>query len=169
MLELFFVAPGRAGAMKPEDKDQVVDVLNRILEQELAGLIRYTHYAFMVFGPSRIPIVSWFRSQAAEALAHAEQAGELITHLGAYPSLGIGPLLDTHKTDIMTMLRESLTAEQESLKLYRRLLKLVEGRSVMIEEYARQMIYAEEMHASEVEKMLRKPGEVAVAEVKAGR
>ena len=150
--------------MTPEHRGEVLDLLNRILEEELAGLVRYTHYSFMVFGPSRIPIVSWFREQAAEALAHAQQAGELITHLGAYPSLGIGPLLDSHKTDIMTMLRESLKAEEAALDLYRRLLALAEGRSVLIEEYARQMIYAEEMHAGEVEKMLRRPGEAVVAD-----
>ena len=145
--------------MRPEQRDEVLNLLNRILEQELAGVVRYTHYSFMVFGPSRIPIVSWFRSQAAEAVLHAQQAGELITHLGAYPSLGIGPLLDSHQTDIMTMLRESLKSEEEALRLYRQLLSVVEGQSVMIEEYARQMIYAEEMHAGEVDKMLRRPGE----------
>ena len=31
----------------------------------------------------------------------------------------------------------------------------------MLEEYARQMVYAEELHAGEVDKMLRKPGDVA--------
>jgi bacterioferritin len=145
--------------MKPEERGEVLDLLNGILEQELAGLVRYTHYSFMVFGPSRIPIVSWFRGQAAEALLHAQQAGELITQLGAYPSLSIGPLLDSHQTDILTMLRESLQSEEQALLLYRRLLTLVEGRSVMLEEYARQMIFAEETHAGEVAKMLRRPGE----------
>ena len=37
----------------------------------------------------------------------------------------------------------------------------LESRSVMLEEYARQMIYAEETHAGEVDKMLRKPGNLA--------
>ena len=143
------------------DKKQVVDVLNRILEQELAGVVRYTHYSFLVFGFGRIPIVSWLRSQANESLMHAQQVGEWITHLGAYPSLQIGQLLDSHQTDIGAMLRESLAAERESLKLYRSLLELVAERSVMLEEFARQMITAEEMHAGEVDKMLRKPGETA--------
>jgi bacterioferritin len=44
---------------------------------------------------------------------------------------------------------------------YRELLKCAEGRSVIFEEDARQMVYAEELHASEVDKMLHKPGEVA--------
>ena len=143
------------------DKQQVIDVLNRILEQELAGVVRYTHYSFLVFGYSRIPIVAWLRQQADESLLHAQQAGEMITLLGAYPSLAIGPLLDTHQHDIAAVMRDSLETEGKALELYNELLQLVAGRSVMLEEYARQMIYAEELHAGEVDKMLRRPGEIA--------
>ncbi len=81
------------------DKDKVVGLLNQILEQELAGVVRYTHYSLLVFGYHRIPIVAWLREQASESLVHAQQAGEMITHLGAYPSLAISPLLDSHQTD----------------------------------------------------------------------
>ena len=143
------------------DKRRVVEILNRILEYELAGVVRYTHYSLLVFGFNRIPIVSWLRDQASESLVHAHQAGEMVTHLGAYPSLAIGPLLDTHRHDIGTILRKSLEAEGQALALYKELLGLVEGRSVMLEEYARQMVHAEELHAGEVDKMLRQPGEVA--------
>jgi bacterioferritin len=96
-----------------------------------------------------------------ESLAHAQQVGEWIATLGAYPSLQIGRLLDSHQLDIGAMLRESLDTESEALALYRELLALAEGRSVALEEFARQMILAEEMHAAEVAKMLRKPGELA--------
>lgn len=147
--------------MSAINKDQVITVLNRLLEAELAGVIRYTHYSFLVFGFSRIPIVSWFREQANESLLHAQQVGEWITTLGAYPSLGIGPLLDSHKHDIAAMLNESLETEREALDLYRQLLGLVEGKSVALEEFARQMLHTEELHISEVDKMLRKPGELA--------
>ena len=143
------------------DTEPAVVVLNRILEAELAGVVRYTHYSFLVFGYGRIPIVSWLRSQADESLLHAQQAGEWITTLGAYPSLEIGPLLDSHKHDIGDMLRESLQSEAIALTLYRELLALVEGKNVALEEFARQMIQAEELHAAEVDKMLRRPGEVA--------
>src|SRR4051794_39753074 len=119
------------------DKERVVEVLNQILESELAGVIRYTHYSFLVFGFGRIPIVAWLRQQADESLLHAQQAGEWITTLGAYPSLAIGPLLDSHVFDIASILRESLDAENVALDLYRDLLALTEGRSVALEEYAR--------------------------------
>jgi bacterioferritin len=143
------------------EKDRVVGVLNRLLEAELAGVVRYTHYSFLVFGFGRIPIVSWLREQANESLRHAEQIGEWITTLGAYPSLAIGPLLDTHKNDIAGILKESLAAEGQALALYRELLEVVADRSVALEEFARGMILLEEMHAAEVDKMLRKPGDVA--------
>jgi bacterioferritin len=144
--------------MSEIEKEKVVEVLNRILESELAGVVRYTHYSFLVFGFGRIPIVAWLRQQADESLVHAQQAGEWITTLGAYPSLAIGPLLDSHIFDIASILRESLEAEKVALDLYRELLALTEDRSVALEEYARQMIHVEELHAGEVDKMLRRPG-----------
>src|SRR3989442_8627417 len=143
------------------DAQKVIDVMNRILEAELAGIVRYTHYSFLVFGFGRIPIVSWLREQADESLLHAQQAGEWITTLGAYPSLAIGKLLDSHTFDIAAILRESLEAETGVLKLYRELLTMVEHRSVALQEYARQMIHLEELHAGDVDKMLRKPGHAA--------
>lgn len=144
------------------DKKAVIDTLNTILELELAGVVRYTHFALMVFGYNRIPIVSWMRSQADESLIHAQQAGEMITHLGGHPSLSIGPLLESHQHDIGDILRESLEHEGRSLEAYRGLLQLVEGRSVFLEEYARRLIAEEEQHQGEVNKMLRRPGTVEV-------
>jgi bacterioferritin len=37
------------------DKTAVVNLLNEILETELAGVVRYTHYSLMIFGHNRIP------------------------------------------------------------------------------------------------------------------
>ncbi len=142
------------------DKEAAVGVLNRTLEAELAGVVRYTRYSFLVFGFGRIPIVSWLNAQADESLLHARQAGEWITTLGAYPSLGIGALLDSHQHDVGAILRESLEAEGRALGLYRELLAVVEGRSVALEEFSRQMIHAEELHLADVDKFLRKPGDL---------
>jgi bacterioferritin len=142
------------------DKTAVVALLNEILEAELAGVVRYTHYSLMVYGYSRIPIVSWLRSEAETCLSHAHQAGELVTHLGEHPSLKIGALLETRKHEINDILLEALEAEKVGLALYKKLLDLTRDRSVMLEEYARRMIAEEELHLGEVNKMLRKPGEV---------
>ena len=142
------------------DNKKIIASLNKILEMELAGVVRYTHYALMVYGYSRIPIISWLRDQANESLDHANKAGELITNLGGHPSLAIGPLLETNTHDIGNILRESLDHENASLNCYRDILALVENDSIMLEEYAREMIYTEELHLGEVDKMLRAPGDV---------
>jgi bacterioferritin len=142
------------------DNARMIDTLKRILELELAGLVRYLHYSFMVFGHNRIPIVAWLRSQAVEAQAHAVLAGEHITSLGGHPSLKIGALLETHKHNVDEILREALAHEQEGLAEYRKLLDLVADRNIMLEEYARAQIAAEEAHAAEIGKMLRKPGSI---------
>ncbi len=137
------------------NQTEVIACLNEILECELAGVVRYTHYSLMVFGHNRIPIVKWLREQAMESLAHAGIAGEHITTLGGHPSLKIGKLTETHKHSLSDILSESLEHENVQVKNLRHLLKLVERESIYLEEYARAMICEEELHISEVEKMLR--------------
>lgn len=149
--------------MKHQEK--IIELLNKIMEFEMAGVVRYNHYALMVFGYNRIPIVSWLRSEADSSIIHAQEAGEMITALGGHPSLGIGPLLETHKHDIGDILRESLEQEGQAKQLYYDLLELVKDNSVMLEEYARRMIFEEEMHEAEVNKMLRKPGDIKAFKV----
>lgn len=142
----------------------LLDTLNEILEAELSGVVRYTHYALMIFGYNRIPIVKWLRDQATESLDHANEAGELITHFGAHPSLKIAPLLESHEHDIGSILRESLNHEGRVLALYKKLATQAEGVSIMVEEYARRMVETEERHSGEVNKMLRAPGQVKAFE-----
>lgn len=137
------------------DKAKVLEVLNKILECELAGVVRYTHYSLMVYGHNRIPIVKWLRDQASESLDHASVAGEHITTLGEHPSLKIGKLVETHKHSLNDILKESLEHEEAQLKNLYELMKLTEGKSVYLEEYARGMIVEEEDHVSEVHKMMR--------------
>lgn len=147
--------------MSKADTKKVIKLLNRIMELELAGVVRYTHYSLMIFGYNRIPIVGWMKSNAQEGLTHAHRAGEMVTLLGGHPSLKIGSLLETEKHDIGDILRESLEHEQTALDAYYDLLKLAEeGKIVLLEEYAREMIVEEELHLDEVNKMLRQPGDV---------
>ena len=108
--------------MNGKVKQQVVSILNKIMELELAGVVRYTHFSLMVDGYNRLPIVSWLKDNATEGLTHAHNAGELVTLFGGHPSLKIGPLLETEKHDIGDILRESLEHENASVASYRDLL-----------------------------------------------
>ena len=142
------------------DSQKVIGSLNTILELELAGVVRYLHYSLMVFGHARIPIIGWMRAQATEGMNHAAMAGEHVTSLGGHPSLNIGKLVESHKHDITQILGEALDHERATLREYYNLLALVVDKSVWLEEYARQQITLEEQHIAEVDKMMRKPGEL---------
>ena len=141
--------------MKDLDVGKTCEMLNRIMEYELAGVVRYTHYSLMVSGPYRQPIVEFMQEQASESLTHAQQAGEILTGLGGHPNQGIAEIEESHKHDIYSLLSESLGHEQMALSLYHDLLDIVSARSVYLEEYARQMIGQEELHTLELQKMLR--------------
>jgi bacterioferritin len=151
--------PTASTASAPEDwtidTPRVVDVLNRVLELELAGTVRYMHYSFMVFGHNRIPLTAWLRGQANESLLHAQLAGEHITGLGGHPSLEIGELLESHQHSIDKILDEAHAHESSALVRYRELLQLVRDRSILLEEYARTQIASEEQHLTEIAKMRR--------------
>lgn len=130
-------------------------VLNEILRAELAGVVRYTHYSLVITGPNRLPLVAFMKTQAAESLVHAQQAGEILTGLGGHPDQGIAPIEESHDHSIETILRESVAHERRALDLYRDLMKLAEGESVYLEEYARSQIGQEELHVIEMNKLLR--------------
>ena len=137
------------------EKEKVLKSLNEILELELAGVVKYTHYAFMVQGPYRLTVVEWLREQAQESLTHAEAVGEHITSLGEHPTLKISDLLETHRHSTEDILYECLEHEKEAIKAYYELLKNVDGKSIMLEEFARTQIATEEMHEAELKKMLK--------------
>jgi len=137
------------------NKSKVLKCLNDILELELAGVVRYTHYAFMVQGPYRLSIVSWLREQAKESLSHAEMVGEHITSLGEHPTLKISELLETHKHSTEDILNECFEHERSAIGAYYKLLENIDGKSIMLEEFARTMIATEEMHEAELKKMLK--------------
>jgi len=141
--------------MKNLDSEATTKILNHLMEFELAGVVRYTHYSLMVTGPNRIPIVQFFQEQATESLLHAQQVGAILTGLEGHPSLKIAPIEETHQHDLKTILTESLNHEKKALELYKELLGVVQDASIYLEEFARGMIGQEELHNIEIKKMLR--------------
>jgi bacterioferritin len=141
--------------MNENQTQQTCEILNEIIEYELAGVVRYTHYSLMVRGPYRLPIVQFLKEQANESLVHAQQAGELLTGLGGHPSQKVAHIEETHQHGIHNILEESLQHEEKAVALYKDLLRIVTDKSIYLEEYARGMIGQEELHTMELKKMLR--------------
>ncbi len=134
---------------------EVCNILNEIMEYELAGVVRYTHSSMMVSGPYRLPIVTFLKEQAEESLLHAQLAGEKIAGLDGHPSQKIAKIEETNRHTIKDILEESLEHELFALSLYKKLLNCVENKSVYLEEYARAQIGEEEQHSLELKIMLK--------------
>ena len=134
---------------------EVCDILNSIMEYELAGVVRYTHSSMMVSGPYRLPIVTFLKEQAEESLMHAQLAGEKIAGLDGHPSQRIAKIEETNRHTIKDILQETLDHERDAIRMYYKLLEAVQDQSVYLEEFARSMIGQEELHVLEVEKMLK--------------
>ena len=141
--------------MSLKNKEKVIHILNEIMRYELSGVVRYTHYALMITGRDRLSLAQFFKDQANESLLHAQEAGEIVTGLGGHPSLKIQIIEESNKHSTIDLLNESSEHEKEAVGLYKILLDIVKDESIYIEEYARGMIKAEEMHAIEVTKMLK--------------
>ena len=137
------------------NKKEVIQKLSEIFDLELTGVIRYTHYALMIFGANRLPLIDFFRQQAKESLIHADMVGEHITGLGGHPPLNTGDMKETHKHEIKDILNETLEHERKAINSYYQLLELVKDKSVYLEEFSRSMIGQEELHVLEIEKMLK--------------
>jgi len=113
------------------DKDTRCCTAEQIMELE-TGRRRalHAHYALMVYGYSRIPIVDWLKAQADEALVHARRAGDQVTSIGGHPSLASAPCLRRHRHDIGDILREAREHESAALSLYHELLALARDKDV---------------------------------------
>ena len=140
--------------MRVLSEQRVCDILNEIVELEMAGVVRYAHSSLMITGPNRIPIVAFLQEQATESLQHALQAGEYITGFNGHPSQKISEIEENHNHSVNQILQESLDHEMAAVEKYKELLVEVQDASIMLEEYARGQIGMEEQHALEIRKML---------------
>ncbi|MCT7958291.1 ferritin-like domain-containing protein [Laspinema palackyanum] len=141
--------------MKQLNLKTTLELLNSIMEFELAGVVRYTHYSLMVTGPNRIPIVNFFQLQATDSLNSAQQVGEIITGLEGHPSLRISNMEESYTHSVRTTIEESINHEKKGLERYRNLLDIVKNSSIYLEKFTRKMVASSEINIIELKKMLR--------------
>ena len=141
--------------MRELNEQRVCELLNEIVELEMASVVRYAHSSLMITGPYRLPIVTFLQEQANESLQHALQAGEFITGFEGHPSQKISKIEENHDHSVLQILTESLEHEMNAVSKYKELLNEVADASIMLEEYARGQIGMEEQHALEIKKMLK--------------
>ena len=142
-----------------KSKEKLVKALNQDLEKEMAGIVRYLHHSFIVFGPHRGPLVQMFRSQATESMTHAIQLGEKITALGGHPTVRVDQVFEPGYQSVEDMLAEDLRAEKAQLGLYTQQLRELGDENLPMKLMLEQIIIAEQNHVDEMEKYLRTSNE----------
>jgi len=137
---------------------RVAEALQRLHSHEISGVVRYLHYAHMILGANRIPIVAWLKAQADEAMDHAWKIGEKMTAHGLHPEMRVLPIAESGKHIVVDVLAEALDYEHTGLDDYKALLKLVladHPDDVALEDWVRGFVAAETEHLEDASKMLR--------------
>ena len=135
--------------------EKLIKALNQDLEKEMAGIVRYLHHSFIVFGPNRGPLVQMFRTQATESMTHAIQLGEKITALGGHPTVKVDQVFEPGHQTVEDMLAEDLKAEKQQLGLYTEQLREFGDDNLPMKLMLEQIIVSEQTHVDEMEKYLR--------------
>ncbi len=141
--------------MKQVTQTKPLEILQTIMEFELAGVVRYTYYSLVVTGSYREKIVNFLKEQANESLTHGQLVGEFLVSLNGSPKIGIAPIPEINDFSAKNILAASLANEKQALELYKLLLESAKDVNVAIEEFARNMIEEEGSHHLEIEEMIR--------------
>ena len=143
---------------KTYQNKEILDLLDKIYQLEVSGINQYLHFSFMIMGYNRIPIQSWFRSNASESMTHATTIGEKITSLGGHPTLHPPQINESNDHSVLQLLNESLKHEEQAVQLYKQLTQLATDLGdIALEEMAREFVRSEIEHVDEVRKMIRTP------------
>jgi bacterioferritin len=103
---------------KMTNQDLVAE-LNKALASEYQAVIMYNTYAAAVAGPYRPQLKQFFENEIPDELGHAKFLAEKVSALGGYPT--VEPAEVPRASDPKEMLRNVRDAEQEAIRMYKRL------------------------------------------------
>jgi bacterioferritin len=121
---------------------------------EIETAIRNLHFSFLIFGPSRKPVVEFFRDEVEESIRHATMLGEKITALGGLPAIRVRAVHEPQGHTLEAILKESIRHEEEAVATYTKLLELVKEDAPLRVLFENQVLEEQE-HVEELRKYLR--------------
>ncbi len=132
----------------------LIDKLNRILEQEHACYIRYSTHAAVVAGPSSEAISSRLREIAGDEAKHAAKLRDRIIALGGKPSMNVS--LEDLKTgyDLETILKINMREESDAIAAYTEILHMVPRDNIILYRTIEDLIEDEQDHLEELSNLL---------------
>lgn len=99
-----------------DNKQALIDALNRDLASEFQAVIMYTTYSAMVKGPYRPQLKAFMQGEIPDELGHAQFLADKIAAMGGVPNTNAEPIpaAETPKE----MLQNILKAEQKAIAGY---------------------------------------------------
>jgi len=105
------------------DKQKLLKELNHALTTEYQAVIQYLTHATIARGLDSDVVISTLKHVAEEEMKHAEILRERIFWLGGMPTMDVDER--TLVKDIKQMLKVNAKAEQDAIKMYKGILKML--------------------------------------------
>lgn len=133
---------------------QLIEGLNRLLEQEIACSIRYKTHAAVVKGPYAETVAARLREISDDELQHAEMLRERIVALGGEPSMMpcVDDLKPAHRLE--DILKINIDEEKHAIGAYLELFKNISPNNAILYQTIQDLIRDEQEHLEELENFL---------------
>jgi bacterioferritin len=143
-------------------KEQIIAGLQKSYMMEVETVVNYLANSVDLEGVRAEFIKQALATDIQEELGHAQQLGNRIKQLGG-SVLGSLALTFTQKslqppkdsTDVLTVIKGVLQAEEEAIAQYNALIKLTEGVDYVTQDLAITLLSAEEAHRQQFEGYLK--------------
>ncbi len=144
----------------PEDREVIIEHLNKSLATEWVCVLRYMRHYFSASGLVSQPIKAHFLEHAKEEQMHADKLAERIVQLGGEPDLNPATLVERSHAEykegktLKEMLTEDLVAERIAIEAYRELINYIGDRDTTTKILLEGILEQEEEHADEFRDLL---------------
>jgi bacterioferritin len=133
-----------------DDRNELIDRLNRALSFEYAATIQYLQQQCAVKGQERQQFAPFFAASSSESHLHAQNLGNKIAALGGVPT--IEPAKIRQGESLAEMLRHDLEMERDALDAYVKAWELAQGNHPLV-FWLEEIISTEQLHVDELEKL----------------
>lgn len=109
--------------------DTVIPLMNKAIEVEYQAFIQYFYQSLQLKGFNTMAFSQFLAAEADVELGHAKLLAEMVVNLGGEPSDHIEPV--NVGKDPKQMIQNNIKREEQAIKVYRKLLPLVEENEYM--------------------------------------
>jgi bacterioferritin len=136
---------------------RLLELLNRALSMEYQAIIQYRTHAELISGEDCEPVKERLLEIAGDEEKHAERLRARICALGGVPETV--PQKVGISDEIQPVLKMNLQAEKDAIAIYRQILPLCKG-NTLLEHEIRHNLMDEQEHTEEISQVMGVKGEI---------